>query len=365
MSLGCTLRAHFVEERLKGHIDDDLADVILDLVPAAKTIAAEVNKAGLVDIIGLVGTRNVHDEEVRKLDVLANDLIIDAMRSTNRVCGMASEESEELIAPSKNGENSRYVIAFDPLDGSSNIDVGVSIGTIFGIYRRNSKSGPATLEDFLRQGSEQVAAGYFLYGSSTMLVYTARNGVYGFTHDISRGEFLLSNKSIKTPSRGKIYSCNEGNSSKWDDATRRYVASLKDKDAGPNRPYSSRYVGSFVADFHRNLLKGGIFLYPAEQPDPAKAPKAKLRVMYEGNPMAMIVEHAGGAATDGTRPILEIRPEQIHQRCALVIGSKEDVEEYLTYRRGVAGRLAVSNEAETAAESPKRERGSRRSLEVG
>ena len=333
-SLGCTLRAHFVNERLAGHIDDDLADVILDMVPAAKTIAAEVNKAGLVDIIGLVGTRNVHDEEVRKLDVLANELIVDAMHSTGRVCGMASEECEELIPASKMGESSRYVLMFDPLDGSSNIDVGVSIGTIFGIYRRKSKTGQATLEDFLQPGCEQVAAGYFLYGSSTMFVYAARNGVYCFTHDISKGEFLLSSKSIKIPSRGKLYSCNEGNTAKWDDATRRYVASLKDKEAGPNRPYSTRYVGSFVADFHRNLLKGGIFLYPAEQPDPAKPAKAKLRLLYEGNPMAFIVEQAGGAATDGTRPILEIRPEQIHQRSALVVGSKDDVEEYLSYRRG-------------------------------
>ena len=334
MSLGCTLRAHFVQERLNGHIEDDLIEVLLDLVPAAKTIASEVNKAGLVDIIGLVGKRNVFDEEVRKLDVLANELIVQSMHETGRVCGMASEECEEIIPGSKLGESSRYVMFFDPLDGSSNIDVGVSIGTIFGIYRRKSKTGQAVVEDFLQPGYEQVCAGYFLYVSSTMLVYTAHNGVYGFTHDISRGEFLLSNKNIQTPSRGKLYSCNEGNSAKWDDATRRYVTSLKDKEAGPNRPYSTRYVGSFVADFHRNLLKGGIFLYPGEQIEPGKPPKAKLRLMYEANPMARIVEHAGGAATDGTRPILEIRPEDIHQRCSLIIGSKEDVEEYLTYRRG-------------------------------
>jgi fructose-1,6-bisphosphatase I len=333
MSTGQTLRAHFVQQRLNGAIEDDLADVILDLVPAAKAIAAEVNKAGLVDIVGLVGMRNVFNEEVRKLDVLANDLIVDAMRATGHVCGMASEEAEMLIAPSKQGENSRYVLVFDPLDGSSNIDVGVSIGTIFGVYRRQSKSGQAVREDFLQPGIQQVAAGYFLYGSSTMFVYTAGNGVHGFTHDISQGEFLLSNPNIRTPARGKLYSCNEGNTAKWDEATRRYVASLKDKEAGPNRPYSSRYVGSFVADFHRNLLKGGIFLYPGEQPDPSKPPTAKLRLMYEGNPMALIVEHAGGAATDGTRPLLEIRPDDVHQRAPLIIGSKEDVEEYLSYRR--------------------------------
>jgi fructose-1,6-bisphosphatase I len=353
MSLGCTLRAHFVRQRLENHIDDDLVDVLLDLVPAAKAIASEVNKAGLVDIVGLVGTRNVFDEEVRKLDVLANDLLVQSLHETGSVCGMASEESEEIIPGSKLGESSRYVLFFDPLDGSSNIDVGVSIGTIFGIYRRKSKSGPVAMEDFLQPGYEQVAAGYFLYGSSTMLVYTARNGVYGFTHDISRGEFLLSNKNIQTPARGRLYSCNEGNTAKWDEPTRRYVASLKDKEAGPNRPYSTRYVGSFVADFHRNLLKGGIFLYPAEVVDPAKPPKAKLRLMYEGNPMAMIVAHAGGAATDGTRPLLEIRPDDIHQRCPLIIGSREDVEEYLSYRRAGQGdapqRVIRFGEAEGAA----------------
>ena len=336
MQQGQTLRGHFVKERLAGHIADDLADVILDLVPAAKTIACEVNKAGLGDVLGVTGRCNFSGDEVKKLDVFSNEVIIDSMRETGRVCGMASEEVEEPIAPSKLGEDGRYILFFDPLDGSSNIDVNVSIGTIFGIYRRKSASGPATMDDFLQPGTEQVAAGYFVYGSSTMLVYTAGNGVYGFTHDISRGEFLLSHPKMRIPSRGKIFSCNEGNSAKWDDATRRYVASLKDKEAGPNRPYSLRYVGSFVSDFHRNLLKGGIFLYPAEQPDPRQAAKAKLRLMYESNPMAMLVEHAGGAATDGTRPILQIQPTEIHQRSALVIGSKEDVEEYLSYRRAWA-----------------------------
>jgi len=332
MKHGQTLRAHFVEERLDGHVDDELVDVILDLVPAAKSIACEVNKAGLGDILGVTGERNTSGDEVKKLDVFADQAIIAAMRETGRVCGMASEEEEEIIAPSTLGESSRYVLLFDPLDGSSNIDVNVSIGTIFSIYRRKSKKGPATVQDFLQPGSEQVAAGYFVYGSSTMLVYAASNGVFGFTHDISRGEFLLSHPKMKIPTRGKIYSCNEGNSAKWDPATRRYVSSLKDKEAGPGRPYSARYVGSFVSDFHRNLLKGGIFLYPAEQPDPRKAAKAKLRLMYEGNPMAFVVEHAGGAATDGSKSILSIEPSGIHDRTGLVIGSRDDVEEYLAFR---------------------------------
>jgi len=332
MDKGQTLQAHLLDEVSEGRIGDDLLRVLTDLVRPAIQIAAEVNKAGLVNIIGLTGQTNVHGEEVKKLDVFADRLLIQEMRDSGSVCGMASEENEDYIPPSRQGEGSRHVLFFDPLDGSSNIDVNVSIGTIFAIYERKSKIGPATPEDFLRKGSEQVAAGYFLYGTSTMLVYTAGAGVHGFTLDPSSREFRVSHPNIRTPSRGKIVSCNEGNSAKWDEPTRDYVRSLHE-NGKPGRPYTSRYVGSFVADFHRNLLKGGIFLYPGEaQPAPAP-PKGKLRLMYESNPMAMLVEQAGGAATDGEQPILSIQATEIHHRTPLVIGSKEDVEDYLSLRK--------------------------------
>ncbi len=332
MERGQNLRAHLVEQRADGILDAELADVLLDLATAAKAISSEVSCAGLVDILGLTGERNVHGEEVKKLDVYANALIARTMQETASVCGMASEECEDPIPPSLQARGKKYVLFFDPLDGSSNIDVNVSIGTIFALYRRRSAGGPAQIEDFLQPGTDQVMAGYFLYGSSTMLIYTAAAGVHGFTLDPGRGEFLLSHPSISTPARGKVFSCNEGNSPKWDEPTRRYVGSLKDAKAGEGRPYSGRYVGSFVADFHRNLLQGGIFLYPGQREDPSKPYKGKLRLMYEANPMAFIVEQAGGLATDGDAPIREILPKGIHQRTALVIGSHEDVEEYLLAR---------------------------------
>jgi fructose-1,6-bisphosphatase I len=247
---------------------------------------------------------------------------------------MASEESEELIPPSQLGRARKHVLFFDPLDGSSNIDVNVSIGTIFSLYRRRSVGGAAQLDDFLQPGTDQVMGGYFLYGSSTMLIYTAAAGVHGFTLDPGSGEFLLSHPGIATPGRGKVYSCNEGNSLKWDESTRRYVAAVKHARPNGVKPYSARYVGSFVADFHRNLLQGGIFLYPGQRDDPSKPFKGKLRLMYEANPMAFIVEQAGGLATDGETQIREILPRDIHQRTALVIGSHEDVEEYLLTRVG-------------------------------
>src|SRR6185369_1167462 len=214
----------------------------------------------------------------------ANDLLVDNLRRSGCVCGIASEENEDIIAPSATGERADYLVYFDPLDGSSNIDVNVSIGTIFAIYRRRSKNGKATLQDFLQTGRDQVAAGYFLYGTSTMLVFTASDGVNGFTLDTSTGEFRLSHPNIRTPERGKIYSCNEGNTGTWDEPTRDFVASLK---STPSGAYTARYVGSFVADFHRNLIKGGIFLYPADAREPGKPATGKLRLMYECNPMAL------------------------------------------------------------------------------
>ena len=311
--------------------EEGLGAVILDLATAARAIADKVNRAGLTDILGETGTTNVHGEEVKKLDVVANDLIVETLKHGGSACGMASEECEELIAPSPAGRSSSYVVLFDPLDGSSNIDVNVTIGTIFSIYRRLSDSGEATRTDFLRPGSEQVAAGYFAYGSSTMLIYTAGSGVDGFTLDPSSGEFLLSHPAIRTPERGKIYSCNEGNFSTWDEGTRRYVESVRTPGA-EGKPYSSRYVGSFVADVHRNLLKGGIFLYPASRKSPDKAPVGKLRLMYEANPMAMVYEQAGGEATDGSSRILDIRPTDIHQRVVVVIGSRQDVADFRDFQ---------------------------------
>ncbi len=331
MGKGQTLHAHLLDASSNGTIDDGLLTLILDLVRVSCTISDEVNRAGLADILGVTGERNVHGEEVKKLDMRANDLLIDAMRESGSVCGMASEENEDAIDASAKGESSEYVLFFDPLDGSSNIDVNVSIGTIFSIYRRKSERGTsATPEDYLQRGTEQVAAGYFVYGSSTMLVYTAGNGVHGFTLDPSKREYFLSHASIRTPSRGRVFSCNEGNTNTWCSGTQKYVASLKASDTA-GKPYSGRYVGSFVADFHRNLLKGGIFLYPSQDQGPGKPRKGKLRLMYEGNPMAMVVEQAGGRASDGARRIMDIVPGEIHERVALIIGSSDDVEEYLGF----------------------------------
>ena len=227
-------------------------------------------------------------------------------------------------------EGGEYVVLYDPLDGSSNIDVNVSIGSIFSILRRRGESGPTELDDFLQPGVEQVCAGYVIYGSSTMLVYTTGNGVDGFTLDPSVGEFFLSHPDIRIPERGKIYSINEGNSSKWDESTSRYVAYLKDEDADSGRPYSGRYIGSLVADFHRNLLKGGIFLYPGDR----KNPDGKLRLLYECNPMSFIAEQAGGAASDGRRRVMEIQPEKLHQRIPFIVGSKRDVADANRFMSG-------------------------------
>ncbi|MBI5505645.1 MAG: class 1 fructose-bisphosphatase, partial [Deltaproteobacteria bacterium] len=302
--IGESLRVHLLGVGGNKRVTQAVANVLLDLATVAKTIASEVNRAGLAGILGNVNQRNVHGEQVQKLDVYANDLIVASLRASGSVCGMASEESEEIIAPSAAGEHAEYVVCFDPLDGSSNIDVNVSIGTIFGIYKRKTNNGPATLEDFLQPGRDQVAAGYFVYGTSTMFVYTAGDGVRGFTLEPTIGEFRLSHSRIKTPERGRIYSCNEGHSATWDEGTRVYVESLKTDDAATGRPYSARYVGSFVADFHRNLLKGGIFLYPADRRDPQRPAEGKLRLMYECNPMAFVQEQAGGGAVEIVEPML-------------------------------------------------------------
>ncbi len=297
-----------------------------ELILAAKIISREVNKAGLADILGLTGAVNIQGEQVAKLDELANLVLIHRMERAGVLCAMASEEMADIIevpAPYPKGD---YILIFDPLDGSSNIDSNVSIGTIFSIYRRKSQGRtPVVLSDFLQKGSEQVAAGYFVYGSSTIMVYTTGRGVHGFTLDPSVGEFLLSHPDIKIPANGKIYSVNESYWNFWDEPTRKMVSYFKSTDNHLGQPYNLRYIGSLVADFHRNLLKGGIFMYPPDLRDPKK-PRGKLRLLCEAAPLAMVVEQAGGLATDGTRRILDLEPQELHQRVPLFIGSKKDVE---------------------------------------
>ncbi len=299
--------------------------LLSEMILSGKIINQEVNKAGLVEILGLTGETNVQGEKVRKLDEFANQVLEHRLQRAGVLCALASEERADLIPIPPDYPQGDYILIFDPLDGSSNIDANVSIGTIFSIFRRISPSDqPVSLADILQKGSEQVAAGYMIYGSSTMLVYTTGNGVHGFTLDPSVGEFLLSHPDIKIPDQGKIYSVNEGYWSYWDDATRYAVNYFKDPGNDQGRVYSSRYIGSLVADFHRNLLYGGIFLYPADTRDP-NHPHGKLRLMCEANPLAMIVEQAGGMATNGRTRILDIQPAELHQRVPLVIGSRNDV----------------------------------------
>jgi fructose-1,6-bisphosphatase I len=319
-----TIARHIFEEQSKHpSATGELSKLLHDLSLAAKVISLEVNKAGLVDIIGFTGENNVHGEQVKKLDMLAHDMLIKAMDHGGHLCVMASEEEEDIIQIPKKFNIGKYVLLFDPLDGSSNIDANISIGTIFSIYRRISPDGtPGTMEDCLQPGIKQVAAGYIVYGSSTMLVYTAGAGVHGFTLDPAFGEFLLSHPNIQTPKKSKIYSINEGNYLYWHPGLKKYIKYLQEEDKATNRPFSSRYIGSMVADIHRNLLYGGIFMYPAD----SRNPNGKLRLQYECNPMAFIVEQAGGRATNGKKRIMEVIPEKLHQRIPIFIGSEEDVK---------------------------------------
>jgi fructose-1,6-bisphosphatase I len=300
----------------------ELSRLLSSIGLAARIVNREVNKAGLMDILGDAGETNVQGEVQKKLDVYANEQFIRALRDRGEVCGVASEEDEGVIQFGDGyASHGKYVVAIDPLDGSSNIDVNVSIGTIFSIYRRISTDGPATMEDFMQKGTEQVAAGYIIYGSSTMLVYTTGCGVNGFTLDPSIGAFLLSHPNMQVPKDGTIYSINEGNYVKFPDGVKKYIKYCQEEDAATKRPYSSRYIGSAVADLHRNLLKGGIFIYPNTE----SAPKGKLRLLYECNPFAFILEQAGGMATDGFGRIMEIQPTSLHQRTPLFIGSENMV----------------------------------------
>jgi len=298
---------------------------------AGKIVNSQTNKAGLVDdIMGSVGAENVQGEDQKKLDVYANRIFIEAMRARHELCGVASEEEESFIQfDSEEGKNAKYVMLMDPLDGSSNIDVNVSIGTIFSIYKRKSPVGTLVVEeDFLQKGTEQIAAGYIIYGSSTMLVYTTGNGVNGFTFDPSVGVFYLSHPDIKIPEEGKIYSINEGNYPYFSSQVRDYIKHVKEFDQETKRPYTGRYIGSLVADFHRNMIKGGIYLYPST----THARNGKLRLNYECNPLALIAEQAGGVASNGHQRILDIQPLELHQRTPFFIGSSlmvKEVEEFL------------------------------------
>jgi len=297
----------------------DLSRLLRDVGFASKIVNREVNKAGLVDIAGAAGSENIQGEQQQKLDVFADEVFIRALKNGGEVCGIASEENDDFIAfENENSRNGKYVVAMDPLDGSSNIDVNVSIGTIFSIFRRKSEIGSlATMDDFLQAGTEQVAGGYVLYGSSSMLVYTTGAGVNGFTLDPSIGEFCLSHADMKTAENGKIYSMNEGNYYQSHAGIQKYLDKCKKEQK------TGRYIGSLVADFHRNLIKGGVYLYP----DTTSAPNGKLRLLYECNPLAFIVEQAGGKASDGNQRIMEINPTELHQRCPYYVGSKNMVEE--------------------------------------
>lgn len=327
-----TLNRFIIEqERLYPEATGAFTNLVTDIALAGKVISYHVNKAGIVNILGKLDTTNVFGETQEKLDVFASELLMRTLVFGGNLCAMASEEADGLIPIPDDYPKGKYVCCFDPLDGSSNIDVGVSIGTIFSVFRRVTRNaGPGTLEDLLQPGCKQVCAGYVIYGSSTMLVFSTGNGVHGFTFDPSYGEFVLSNENIQIPAKGKIYSINEGNTSKWEESIKRYVEWAKQNDESQGLPYSGRYIGSLVADFHRNLLKGGIFLYPGDK----KNPNGKLRLMYEANALAYIVEQAGGGATDGVNRILDIQPKELHQQVPLVIGSKEDVEIFGEFMAG-------------------------------
>ncbi len=301
----------------------ELSRLLRDIGIASKIVNREVNKAGIADILGGAGEINIQGENVQKLDVFANEQFIAALSAGGECCAIASEENEDIIhIKNEMSRNARYVVAIDPLDGSSNIDVNVSIGTIFSIYRRKSQNGPGTNEDFYQRGTEQVAAGYVIYGSSCMLVYTTGKGVNGFTLDPSIGEFCLSHPNLQTPKMAKTYSINEGNYMRFPDGVKKYIKYCQEEDSSTDRPYSSRYIGSGVADIHRNLITGGIYMYPTT----SKSPKGKLRLLYEANPLAFIIEQAGGKATDGFNRIMELDMKELHQRTPLFIGSADMVD---------------------------------------
>jgi fructose-1,6-bisphosphatase I len=316
-----TIQQHIMEEQRRYHptASGEFSWLLSGITLATKIIAAHVRRAGLGDVLGSAERRNIQGETVQKLDVLANQALLHSLGSRGNVGVMASEEDDEPIVVHRDAAHGKYVVVFDPLDGSSNIDVNVSVGTIFSILRREPGAGDP-MTDVLQPGDRQLAAGYVVYGSSTMLVYTTGNGVYGFTLDPAVGAYLISHERITMPAQGNLYSVNEANADSFPEPYRRFLARLRAGEAG--RTYSSRYIGSLVADFHRTLLKGGIFLYPPTR----QYPGGKLRLLYEANPIALLAEQAGGMATDGSRRILDVRPTSLHQRTPLLVGSRAEME---------------------------------------
>jgi fructose-1,6-bisphosphatase I len=318
------LQQHILEEQRRRfpHATGEFSWLLSGITLAAKIIESRVRRAGLSDILGATGEDNVQGEAVQKLDVFANQALLHCLGARGNVAVMASEEDDKPIVVPRDRQHGRYVVVYDPLDGSSNIDVNVSVGTIFAIFRRkpDPRCERDPLTDVLQPGTQQLAAGYVVYGSSTMLVYTAGNGVHGFTLDPAIGAFVISHENIKMPAQGNLYSVNEANADTFPEGYRRFLARLRAGEAG--QKYSSRYIGSLVADFHRTLLKGGIFLYPPT----AQHPRGKLRLMYEANPIAFLAEQSGGLATDGDRRILDIAPTGLHQRTPLLVGSRVEME---------------------------------------
>lgn len=318
-----SISRHIMEQQRKfPQASGVFTNLLNDIALATKLIARDVRKAGLVNILGLTGSENVHGERVTKLDDYANRVLYEILGRSGHLCVMASEEEHNIISIPEGYPHGRYVFLFDPLDGSSNIDANVTIGTIFSVHRRVSEGGAGKIEDCLQPGYKQVCAGYVVYGSSTMLVFTTGQGVHGFTYDPSCGEFLLSHEDIKIPPKGKYYSINEGNFESWEDGMKNYVNHVKQPDSGTGRPYGLRYIGSLVADVHRTLLYGGIFVYPGS----VKKPAGKLRLLYEASPLAMVIEQAGGKASNGKQRILDIQPTELHQRTPLIIGSSDEVD---------------------------------------
>ena len=331
MTIGTTLSEFIIKKQADfPHASGELSSLLASISLAAKIVNREINQAGLSDILGAMGRANVQGEEQQKLDWFANEKFKDALAVRGEVCGLASEEEDEFVAFDPiNGKKSKYVVLIDPLDGSSNIDVNVSVGTIFSIYRRITPADqPVTLADFLQPGHRQVAAGYVIYGSSTMLVYTTGQGVNGFTLDPSIGYFCLSHPDIRIPDQGYCYSVNEGHYLKFPLGVKHYIKYCQAVDEQEKRPYTSRYIGSLVADFHRNLLKGGIYMYASG----TNSPKGKLRLLYECNPIAFIAEQAGGKASTGRSRILNLSPDELHQRTPFYVGSRfmvDKLEEYV------------------------------------
>lgn len=322
----------FITQKQANHqgATQELGRLLVQVGLVGKLLAQDLRRAGLIDILGTTGEVNVQGETVKKLDEIANETFLKVFQQSGLVCALASEEMEKPVLLPDHWPQAQYMLLFDPLDGSSNTDCNMPLGTIFSIVRLRDKDRMPTEHDLVHKGTEQIAAGYLLYGSSTMLVYTIGQGVHGFTLEPGIGEYLLSHEQIHTPSRGKVYGVNEGNYHKWSGGTQKYIDSLKVKDTATERPYSVRYSGCLVADVHRILLGGGIYLYPGE----LDKPEGKLRLLYEANPLAMVVEQAGGRASTGTMRILDVEAKQLHQRVPLIIGSAEDVRDAEVFIQG-------------------------------